>query len=69
MRGMSDIFDTNPAFVLSRPEHERRALYESLVQADAVDKLILWFSDRNRILTRDEARALLPITISMSYNP
>lgn len=59
-------FDTNPFFILSRPADERRALFDSLVQQDAVDKLVKWFAQRNRTLTQEEAWRLLAKAIGMA---
>ena len=58
-------FDTNPFFVLSRPRAERDALYSSLVQPEAIDKIVAWFAARNRVITREEAHKLLPQVIAM----
>jgi hypothetical protein len=65
---MIDGFDTNPAFVLSRSTLEKQELYNSLVQTDAIDKIMLWFSSRGRTLTQAEAWAFIPMAISMSQN-
>lgn len=60
-------FDSNPFFVLSRPELERQELFESLVQDDAIDTLIKWFGQRGRVLNREQARKLVPQVISAAY--
>lgn len=63
------IHDTNPFFVLSRPERERQELFDSLVYLDAIDKIIQWFQQRGRTITPEEAYALIPQVISMSHIP
>lgn len=62
-------FDSNPFFVLSRPERERQELFESLVQADAIDKIMQWFKQRGRTITPEEAYVLIPQVISTSHIP
>lgn len=63
---MSEDFDTKSVFVLSRPAVERAELFSALVKSDAINQIIIWFKERGREVTREEAWSFIPVAIGMS---